>query len=108
MRSCRPGLGDGDFKVWDEAITVRNGRTSLARQPGVSTIAGSVITMREALKNIVGLGVPVHEAIRMASSVPAHAAGVYPESGSIREGARADLIAFDDEFVVRFARSAAL
>src|SRR6266404_1262735 len=97
------GLGDGDFSVWGEGITVRHGRTALARQPGESTIAGSVITMRQALKNIVDLGVPIHEAVYMASLVPARIAGIEAELGSIKEGKRAELIAFDDEFVARSA-----
>ncbi len=97
------GLGDGEFSVWGEGITVRNGRTALARQPGESTIAGSVITMRQALKNIVDLGIPVHEAVRMASLVPARAAGIEAELGSIKEGVRADLIVFNDEFAVQLA-----
>ncbi|HLF83624.1 MAG TPA: N-acetylglucosamine-6-phosphate deacetylase [Blastocatellia bacterium] len=96
------GLGDGEFSVWGERITVRNGRTAVARQPGESTIAGSVITMRQALKNIVGLGIPVHEAVRMASLVPARVAGIEFGHASIKEGRRADLIAFDDEFAVDF------
>lgn len=95
------GLGDGEFKVWDEAIEVRNGRTSLARNPGESTIAGSVITLRQALKNILGVGVPMHEAIRMASSVPARAAGIESEPASIKQGARADLIVYDDDISIR-------
>lgn len=97
------GLGDGEFSVWGEKITVRNGRTSLARQPREATIAGSVITMRQALKNIVDLGVPIHEAVRMASLVPARAAGIESGHGSIKEGKRADLFAFDDDFDVRLA-----
>jgi N-acetylglucosamine-6-phosphate deacetylase len=97
------GLGDGQFSVWGEEIAVRNGRTSLGRQPGEGTIAGSVITMRQALKNVVGIGVPVHEAIRMASVVPARAAGVESEVGSIKQGAHADLVVFDDESAVRLA-----
>jgi N-acetylglucosamine-6-phosphate deacetylase len=97
------GMGDGEFTVWGEAITVRNGRTTLARQVGENTIAGSVITMRQALKNVVDLGVPVHEAVRMACLVPARAAGIEQEIGSIKEGMLADLIVFDDEFAVRSA-----
>ena len=97
------GLGDGEFSVWGEKITVKNGRTSLARRPGGDTIAGSVITMRQALKNIVDLGVPIHEAIRMASLTSAAAAVIENEYGSIEEGKRADLIAFDDNFAMRFA-----
>ena len=89
------GLGDGEFSVWDETITVTNGRTALAREP--NTIAGSVITMRDALKNIVDMGVPIDDAVRMASGVPARVAGIDPEYGSIEKGKRADLIAFDDD-----------
>jgi N-acetylglucosamine-6-phosphate deacetylase len=94
------GLGDGDFSVWGEGITVRDGRTALSR-PGENTIAGSVITMRQALKNIVEVGIPVHEAVGMASLVPARAVGVESEVGSIKQGKRADLIAFDDHFAMR-------
>jgi len=89
------GLGDGKFSVWDETITVTNGRTSLAREP--NTIAGSVITMRDALKNIIDLGVPMDDAVRMASGVPARVAGIDSEYGSIEAGKRADLISFDDD-----------
>ena len=97
------GLGDGEFSVWGEEIAVRNGRTSLGRQSGEGTIAGSVITLRQALKNVVGIGVPVHEAIRMASIVPARVAGLETVVGSIKQGAPADLVGFDDEIAVRFA-----
>lgn len=97
------GLGDGEFSVWSEKIAVRNGRTSLVRAAGEDTIAGSVITMRQALKNIIGLGVPIHEAVRMATLVPARVAGIESEYGSIAVGKRADLIVFDDDLTVRFA-----
>jgi N-acetylglucosamine-6-phosphate deacetylase len=97
------GLGDGEFSVWSETITVRNGRTSLAREAGKDTIAGSVITMRQALKNIIGLGVPVHEAVRMATLVPARVVGIESEYGSIEEGKRADLVAFDQDFSPQLA-----
>jgi N-acetylglucosamine-6-phosphate deacetylase len=94
------GLGDGEFSVWGEKITVRDGRTALA-QSAEATIAGSVITMRQALKNIVDLGVPIHEAVRMSSLVPARAAGIDSAHGAIKEGKRADLFAFEDDFAVR-------
>ncbi len=38
------GLGDGDFQIWGEKVSVKNGRTQNER----GSIAGSVITMREA------------------------------------------------------------
>lgn len=97
------GMGDGIFTVWGEKITVRDGRTSLDEGPAKGTIAGSVITLRQALKNIVSLGVPVHEAFRMSSLVAARAAGVDKERGSIVRGKKADLIAYGEDFNVRLA-----
>jgi N-acetylglucosamine-6-phosphate deacetylase len=97
------GLGEGEFEVWDERVVVRNGRTALAREHGEGTLAGSVITLRQAVKNIIDIGVPIDEAVRMASLVPARASGIQCEYGSIAAGKRADLIALDRDFAVRFA-----
>ena len=97
------GLGDGEFSVWGESIAVRDGRTSLAREPGQDTIAGSVISMRDALKNIYSLDFPVDHAVRMGTLAPARAAGIALERGSIETGKQADLIAFDDEFDITLA-----
>ena len=97
------GSGDGEFSVWGETITVRNGITALADGPAQGTIAGSVITLRQALRNVVSIGVPIHEAIHMASLVPARAAGIERESGSIEVGKRADLLSFDEVFTTQFA-----
>jgi N-acetylglucosamine-6-phosphate deacetylase len=97
------GLGDGEFSVWGGAVTVRNGVTALTGGPAQGTIAGSVITMRQALRNILSIGVPVHEAIHMASLTPARAAGIEREFGSIEIGKRADLVSFDEVFTPQFA-----
>lgn len=97
------GLGDGEFRVWGIRIAVRDGLTALAGGPAAGTIAGSVITMRDALANIASLGVPVCEAMRMATMVPARAAGVDNQCGVIATGKRADLFAFDDDFSVQLA-----
>jgi N-acetylglucosamine-6-phosphate deacetylase len=95
------GLGDGEFEVWDEKIIVRDGRTSLAQSPG--TLAGSVMNLRQAVKNITEIGVPINEAVRMASQIPARASGMQSEYGSIEPGKKADLIGLDGEFAVRLA-----
>lgn len=94
------GLGDGSWRVWGEEISVRNGRTALVNGSAEGTIAGSVITMSQALKNIIALGVGIDKALRMATIVPARAAGVDREVGSITTGKRADLILLDKEFNV--------
>ncbi|HLG13323.1 MAG TPA: N-acetylglucosamine-6-phosphate deacetylase [Blastocatellia bacterium] len=94
------GLGDGGYSVWGESIVVIGGRTALTRDSGETTLAGSVMTLRQGLKNMVSVGVPAAEAFRMASFVPARAAAVEQECGSIEGGKCADLIAFGEDFDV--------
>lgn len=97
------GLGDGEFVVWGDRISVAGGRTALVEGEAQGAMAGSVITMRQALVNFISLGVPIHEAMTMCSLTPARVAGIDGECGSIEEGKRADLVAFDEEFSVRLA-----
>ncbi|MEW6129342.1 MAG: N-acetylglucosamine-6-phosphate deacetylase [Acidobacteriota bacterium] len=97
------GLGEGEFTVWGDKIEVLGGITALMEGAAKGTIAGSVITMRDALKNIASLNIPIYEASRMASYVPAVAAGVALNYGAIEAGKRADLMAFDENFTIGFA-----
>jgi N-acetylglucosamine-6-phosphate deacetylase len=97
------GLGNGEFTVWGIRLAVRDGLTALVDGPAAGTIAGSVITMRDALAHIASLDVPLHEAIGMAASVPARVAGLDQTYGAIEAGRRADLFAFDRDFNVQFA-----
>lgn len=91
------GLGDGDYEVWGETITVADGRTQNAR----GSIAGSVITSLDAARMMLSLGARPDEVARMASLTPARLLGVEKECGSIEEGKRADLVALDDDNRVR-------
>ena len=85
------GLGDGDYQIWGETIRVRNGRTQNAR----GSIAGSVITMLDAVRMMLSLGASEGEVARMASTNPARLLGIDNDCGSIEEGKRADLVALD-------------
>jgi N-acetylglucosamine-6-phosphate deacetylase len=58
------------------------------------TLAGSVLTMDQAVRNIVGIGVPLERAIEMASTIPAELLGL-DDRGVIEPGRRADLVALD-------------
>jgi len=65
------------------------------------TIAGSVLTMNRAVKNIVALGVvPVSEALKMASLIPARVLGIADHKGSILPDFDADIVILDDDFNV--------
>ena len=91
------GLGDGEYEIWGETITVAGGRTRNQR----GSIAGSVITMREAVRMMLSLDVPLWEVARMAATNPAQLLGVGQECGSVEEGKRADLVAVDASGNVR-------
>jgi N-acetylglucosamine-6-phosphate deacetylase len=64
------------------------------------TLAGSVVTMDAAIRNMVRwAGVTPAEALWMASAVPARVLGA--PLGRILVGAEADLVLLDDDFTVR-------
>ena len=85
------GKGDGDYEIWGETIRVRNGRTANA----AGSIAGSVISMLDAVRLLHSLGVPYVDLARMASLNPARLLGIDRDCGSIEVGKRADLVALD-------------
>lgn len=87
------GLGDGAFEIWDEKISVVNGKTQNER----GNIAGSVITMLDAFKMFQSLGVSKTEISRMASFNAAKMLGVENDYGSIETGKRADLTVIDEQ-----------
>lgn len=86
------GLGDGDYPIWGETINVTQGRTRNA----AGSIAGSVISMLDAVRTMRSLGVSEIDLARMASTNPARLLGIDHECGSIEEGKRADLVAIND------------
>lgn len=91
------GLGDGEYRVWGETIKVEGGRTRNER----GSIAGSVISMRDAVRTVRGLGLSETDTARVASLNPARLLGLDGVCGSIEEGKRADLTALDADGRVR-------
>jgi N-acetylglucosamine-6-phosphate deacetylase len=58
--------------------------------------------MAGAVRNAVQLlGLPLDEAVRMASTYPAEFLGLGESHGRIAPGYRADLVALDDEYRVQ-------
>ena len=58
-------------------------------------LAGSVLTMIEAVRNLHALGVPLEEAVAAATSTPARVLGE-PDLGRLDVGLPADLVVLDD------------
>jgi N-acetylglucosamine-6-phosphate deacetylase len=87
------GKGDGDYDIWGETITVKNGRTANA----AGSIAGSVISLLDAVRLLHSLGVSYVGLAHLASLNPAGLLGLDAECGSIEAGKRADLVAVDKD-----------
>lgn len=87
MRAC--GMPDGAYKLYSYDVTVTDGEARLAD----GTLAGSVLTMAGAVKNMIELaGLPLESVVPMATEVPARVLGIHHRKGCIRVGFDADLV----------------
>lgn len=83
-------------RLGDQAIEVRGRRSTLA---GTETLAGSVIGLDTAVRNLVRAGIGLTDALAAASATPARLLGL-TDRGWIAVGMRADLVELDDELRV--------
>lgn len=88
-----PVGGNGSsFRLYGDEIAVNDGRC--LRRDGA--LAGSVLDMASAVRNCVRLlGIPLTEALCLASAEPADFLGLGDKLGRLKPGFRADLVAFD-------------
>jgi N-acetylglucosamine-6-phosphate deacetylase len=86
------GAGEGEFMLGDTQVSVVGGAPPM-REDG--TLAGTVLTMIDAVRNLHLLGVPLDQAVRAASSVPARLLG-RTDVGVLAPGAPADVVVLDD------------
>ena len=95
MRAC--GLADGTYKLYDYEVTVADGAARLAD----GTLAGSVLTTGNAVKNMVELaGLPIETVLPLATEVPARIAAVADRKGKIELRYDADLVLLSEKFEV--------
>jgi N-acetylglucosamine-6-phosphate deacetylase len=87
------GKGDGEFELWGENIAVVNGKTRNER----GSIAGSVITVLDAVRNYLSLGASEIEVSKMASANAAKLLGLEKTHGTIEIAKRADLVVLDED-----------
>ncbi|HXK34015.1 MAG TPA: N-acetylglucosamine-6-phosphate deacetylase [Dehalococcoidia bacterium] len=92
------GTPDGEGEWEGQRIRVEAGK---AVRLADGTIVGGVITLDQAVRNAVQhLGVPLHDAVAMASANPARAIGLAGRYGAIAPGGAADLVLLDDRLRV--------
>ncbi|MBA3408076.1 MAG: amidohydrolase family protein, partial [Solirubrobacterales bacterium] len=85
----------GEFRLGSAHIHARDG--VVRRADGV--LAGSTLTLRDAVVNLCALGVSPAQALSAATAVPARLAGV-PELGRLVVGEPADVLVLDDRLEV--------
>lgn len=92
------GMAEGDFSLYGTPVRVEDGRCVSAD----GRLAGSALDMATAVRNAVHrIGIPLDEALRMASAYPADFMGLGAERGRIAPGLAADLVHLDHTLTVR-------
>ncbi|HEX7005480.1 MAG TPA: amidohydrolase family protein [Trueperaceae bacterium] len=89
------GLGDGPSELGGQAVEVSGGAVRLPD----GTLAGSVLTLDQALRNALACGVQLAQASDLVSGSPARYLGL-TDRGQLAVGMRADLVTLDEEYRV--------
>ena len=96
MMACT--MPDGDYTLGGQRVIVTNGAARLEN----GALAGSVLTLDKAIKNIKeNTSYPLYEIVRMATHNPACHCNIQDHKGSIEEGYDADLVLFDDSISIK-------
>jgi len=90
------GMPDGKFQLGPIEVTVTGGVCRTAQ----GNLAGSTLTLDRALRNIVALGVPLQDAVRMLTTNPARLLGMEKKKGVLAPGADADVVLLDSNLNV--------
>ena len=89
------GMGDGSYLLGGLEVEVRGG--TVRGPEGV--LAGSSLTMIEAVRNLHALGVPLEQALAASSTVPARVIGL-PTLGRLEVDCPADVVVLDDNLEI--------
>jgi N-acetylglucosamine-6-phosphate deacetylase len=86
------GMPDGKYMLGTFEVTVAGGTCRNAE----GKLAGSTLTLDRSLRNVVNLGIPLADALRMLTLNPATLLGIEFKKGSLRTGADADIVLLDE------------
>jgi N-acetylglucosamine-6-phosphate deacetylase len=86
------GMPDGDYQLGSHRVTKCMGGVRLAN----GTLAGSTLTMDQALRNLLGIGLDLEDASRRVSTHAADFLGLH-DRGRLSVGAWADLVVLDPQ-----------
>lgn len=88
------GMPDGNYMLGEFPVVVKDGTARMEE----GNLAGSILRLKEAVKNVVEWGIATpEEAIMMATYVPAVSCKMEDVCGSITRGRAADFIVLSDK-----------
>lgn len=90
------GMPDGNFRLGAYEVTKFGDRITLED----GTLAGSILTMDQAFRNLVKIGLPIQEASQRLSAFPAQWIGD-KKIGELRVGAYADMLVMDKNLAIK-------
>ena len=90
------GMGPGEYVLGGTAVHVANGAVRLAD----GTLAGSLLTLDHAVRNLVASGAELAPAVHAAATAPARLLG-RADLGTLSPGGPANLTVLDDRLEVR-------
>ncbi len=91
------GLSDGQYSLAGLDVFVKDGQARLAD----GRLAGSTVTLYQAMCCAVGFGIPLCDAVKMASLTPARALGLEESIGSLEAGKDADILVLNEDLSIR-------
>lgn len=92
------GLADGQYMLGPSPVTVTHGVATL---DSTGSIAGGTATLLDVVRRTVGAGVPLTDALKSATEVPAGVLGLTDEVGALRRGLRADALIVDADLALQ-------
>lgn len=94
------GLSNGDYVFGSMKVQVRQG---VAKLYGRDVLAGSVLTMDRAFRNLLEVGFGIVDVARMSSTTPARSLNLDSRLGigKVEKGCPADIVVVDESYRVR-------
>ena len=89
------GLAEGNYKLGELDVYVKDNQARLVSN---DSLAGSVLTLDKAFKNIIELGYSIFDAVKMTSTNAAREFGL--NAGEVAEGKDADLVILNPDYSV--------
>ncbi len=97
MMAC--AMGEGKYSLGGQDVFVKDGAARLKE----GNLAGSILTLDKAIKNIKdNTDLPLNEIVKMASYNPAKLCKKENSKGKIEEGFDADLVLFDENISIKY------